>query len=81
MQEHAGLELATTIFHIEHNVACAGKVMLLVWIAYGSGMDLVWIEQPYRYSWACFQDLPGITEHTSCPICGTLLGARCSTSD
>ena len=57
MQEHAGLELATTIFNIEHNVACAGKVMHLVWIAYGSGMDLVWIEQPCRLEilGACFQ--------------------------
>ena len=58
MQEHAGLELATTIFNIANiMLACAGKVIHLVWIAYGSGMDLVWIEQPYRLEilGACFQ--------------------------
>ena len=43
MQEHVGLELATTIFNIEHNVAMCwpGHVfgMDRVWIGYGSGMD------------------------------------------
>ena len=36
MQEHAGLEPATTIFNIEHNVG-------MCWQGHAFGMDRVWI--------------------------------------
>ena len=49
----------SSILHIM--LACAGKVMHLVWIAYGSGMDEAAI--PFRDSWGL---LPRIMEHTSC---------------
>ena len=67
MQEHAGLELATTIFNIKHNVGMRWQGhafgMDRVWIWYGSGMDRATI--PFGDSWGL---LPGITEHILCIV-------------